>query len=48
VDPVFEAEQLPGGIAHLHARLPDVDGNNFTLKIEGNLFSKLLITHYNF
>jgi hypothetical protein len=29
---VLEAEELPGGIAHLHTGLADVDGYHFTLK----------------
>lgn len=33
LDPMLKAVQLPAGIAHLHASLPDVDGN--ALPLEG-------------
>lgn len=34
LNPVLKAVQLPAGIAHLHASLPDVDGNAFPLEGE--------------
>ncbi len=42
VDPVLEAEELPGGIAHLHTGLADVDGYHFTLKEIGRKIVKNL------
>jgi len=47
LDAVFQAVQLPAGVANLHASLADVDGNAFALhttriKMLINIFNGLL------
>ena len=45
MDPVLQAVQLPSGVAHLDAGLPDVDADHLALcpKKEAALFELLLL-----
>lgn len=43
LDPVLKAVELPAGIAHLHASLPDVDGNAFPLEGEMACYKVIFI-----